>query len=168
MPPFDCVAQVCESVEETPGDPISRRGHATERLASISLSLPSEENLVAALKPHRPKRSLLHMDIRPDNVLVKQGRIEAFIGWFNALIGDASLELCRVAEYGLLTPEFVEGYGSNPLDELPTAMELVYRLYTATMLAVVFLSEALDPTLGPRQADRVRKLLLQLHKITNR
>ena len=121
MPPFDCVAQVCESVEETPGDPISRRGHATERLASISLSLPSEENLVTALKPHRPKRSLLHMDIRPDNVLVKQGRIEAFIGWFNALIGDASLELCRVAEYGLLTPEFVEGYGPSALDELPTA-----------------------------------------------
>ena len=89
------------------------------------------------------RRALLHMDIRPANLLTKSGALRGVVDWSNALIGDPALELARIAEYGFLTREFLAGYDDQtPFAQVPAAAELLFRLDTAVMLAVVFLSEA--------------------------
>lgn len=99
------------------------------------------------------------MAFRPANLLSYQGELKAVVDWTNLLIGDPSLELARIAEYGLLDEGFLSGYGApNPFGHLPPGVETLYRLDTAVMLAVVFLSEAPDAELAKRQIERVQAL----------
>jgi aminoglycoside phosphotransferase (APT) family kinase protein len=103
------------------------------------------------------------MDMRPANVLTRDGHIVAVIDWSNALIGDPALELARIAEYGYLDAEFYAGYGmTDGFAHVPRSVELLYRLDTAVMLAVVFLSESPDPQCAQSQGQRVIKLSAQL------
>jgi len=55
------------------------------------------------------------------------------------------------------SPAFDAGYGALP--PAPAELEAVYRLDTAVMLAVVFLSEDPDPAPARRQVERVQDLL---------
>lgn len=135
---------------------ISRRLRVVERLAGIRLPAPD----LSPLCSHMAGRCILHMDMRPANLLTRGGSIAAVIDWSNALLGDRALELGRIAEYGHLSPAFREGYGSAP--PVPTEVELLYRLDTAVMLAVVFLSEAPDPVAARRQVGRVSELCAAL------
>jgi aminoglycoside phosphotransferase (APT) family kinase protein len=106
-----------------------------------------------------PQRRLLHMDARPANLLTHKGHILGLVDWSNALIGDPALELARIAECGYLTPEFLQGYGvADPFAHLPKAVEVLYRLDTAIMLGVVFLSEAPNEALAQAQVTRIQAL----------
>jgi aminoglycoside phosphotransferase (APT) family kinase protein len=96
------------------------------------------------------------MDMRPANLLTWRSEIKVVVDWTNALTGDPALELARIAEYGHLTDEFRAGYG--PVTNTPRDLELLYRLDTAVMLAVVFLSEAPNAELGARQVARTVQL----------
>lgn len=100
------------------------------------------------------------MDMRPANLLTHRSAIAAVIDWSNALVGDPALELARIEEYGHLSSGFREGYGEAV--NAPRQIHLVYRLDTAIMLAVVFLSEAPNPGAARAQVDRVKELCARL------
>jgi hypothetical protein len=135
---------------------IARRARAVERLAGLDLRIPPPEQLTHALPPDGP-RSLLHMDLRPDNLLTRGGSVAALVDWANALIGPPLLELARIAEYGALDDRFLSGYRIEVHTARGPTWSL-YRLDTAVMLAVVFLSEAPDPARAAEQLRRIRDL----------
>ena len=135
----------------------------TERLAVVqrlageplrAVSAAAVRELVAGAR-YRP--SVLHMDARRANLRVEAGELRAILDWSNALLGDPALELARAAEYGVRSPAFEAGYGALP--PVSVELETIYRLDTAVMLAVVFLSEAPDPAPARRQVERVQQLL---------
>jgi aminoglycoside phosphotransferase (APT) family kinase protein len=103
-----------------------------------------------------PGASLLHLDVRRENMLVRNSRLVALVDWTNALIGPPALEFARLAEYGEfdLSPDLFDG--------VEDAAQLVFRLDAAAMLAVVFVSEAPDPRRAREQLSRVGDLLAQL------
>ncbi len=119
------------------------------KLASI-IDLPrGMPDIGAALSTDRRgdgRRSLLHMDLRQANILVRSGRPVAVLDWSNALIGDPALDLARAAEYGSLTADAFEAYGC-PVEfsfSPRASRQIVYRLDTAVMLSHVFLNGAPD------------------------
>jgi len=135
----------------------ARRVGVAASLTGEAIDGPSVERLETAIGTPAPT-SLLHLDFRPANLLCRDGRIAAVIDWSNALVGDPALELARVAESGLLDDAFIGGYGRDPFAGVPRDRELAYRLDTAAMLAVVFLSEAPDPALARHHVERVVEL----------
>jgi aminoglycoside phosphotransferase (APT) family kinase protein len=104
------------------------------------------------------------MDLRDANYLCRGGQLRGLIDWSNALIANPLLELARVAEYGNLSTDFAAGYGITARERaaLDQRLGLCCRLYTAAMLAVVFLSEMPDPDVARLKVDRVRELLAGL------
>ena len=59
--------------------------------------------------------SLIHLDVRAPNLLVRDGTIRALIDWTNSMIGDPALELARIEHYaphpenGIDLPELLRG-----------------------------------------------------------
>jgi len=139
-----------------------RRAGVVSRLGGVSLSLPPQDALTDLFANAAKFEALLHMDLRPENLIVRDGKIVALLDWSNALIADPALELARVAEYGGYDERFVEGYGGDLLAERAPALVTAYRLYTAVMLAVVFLSESPDPA---RSAAAAERAALFAHKL---
>ena len=79
--------------------------------------------------------------------------------WDNALFSHPALELARMAEYGVLSVDFLDGYGGLDWEaELPRSLNLLLRLDAAVMLAVVFLSEVSDPGRAEAAVQRVEFL----------
>jgi aminoglycoside phosphotransferase (APT) family kinase protein len=136
-----------------------RRADALRTRTGGPLPLPPADELAARLRSRDDRRALLHMDVRPANVLTVGGEVRALIDWGNALAGDPALELARVAEYGHLDDAFRVGYaergGGGPA---PEEVDALYRLDTAVMLALVFLAEAPNPALAPAAVDRASAL----------
>jgi aminoglycoside phosphotransferase (APT) family kinase protein len=136
---------------------IEQRLKVVEQQTGLALPLPP--GWQEPLDWSGARQAILHMDFRPANVLSHEGRLRAIVDWSNMLIGDPALELARIAEYENLDEGFLEGYGTkDPFGHLPPGVETLYRLDTAVMLAVVFLSEAPDLDLARRQVDRVQAL----------
>lgn len=158
-PPLRCVAQRDDTCARTICTAIRSRADVIERFIGQPLQLPTADEMWARVADdfNRPQ-SLLHMDFRDANLLARRGSIVAVIDWSNALIGPRELELARVSEYGVVDDEFVAGYGSHPFWRSSSAFDITCRLYTATMLSVVFLSEAPDPTRAPKYVSRVKEL----------
>ncbi len=159
LPDFLPLAQDGAPLHEVLAERLARRAKVVENLTGVTLRLPDYGGLASRLELPGARRSLLHMDIRPANVLSYQGAIAAVVDWSNALVGDPALELARIAEYGCLGTDFLAGYG-NPdcFSHLPPGVETLYRLDTAIMLAVVFLSEAPNPDLAWQKVNRVLEL----------
>jgi aminoglycoside phosphotransferase (APT) family kinase protein len=106
--------------------------------------------------------SLLHMDLRPANICVRDGRIVALIDLANCLTGDPLMELGRIRSYGLLTEAFLAGYGREDFSPDERALLDIYELDTALLLTVVSVEEFDDPTLHQRQRDRSMELTKRL------
>jgi fructosamine-3-kinase len=122
-------------------------------------ALPPADVLVNNLEPIRHSKRLLHMDFREANLRTEKGEVLAILDWSNALIGHPALELARVAETGETGEKFLEGYASvAPFPVVSHLIETIFRLDTATMLALVFLSEDPDPERALAVVDRVRQL----------
>jgi aminoglycoside phosphotransferase (APT) family kinase protein len=136
---------------------LTERLRVVRRLSGEPLREVSAAGLRELLAGARYQPSVLHMDARRANIRVEAGEIRAILDWSNALLGDPALELARAAEYGVRSPAFDAGYGALP--PAPAELEAVYRLDTAVMLAVVFLSEDPDPAPARRQVERVQDLL---------
>jgi aminoglycoside phosphotransferase (APT) family kinase protein len=154
------VRQPAIPLGEVIADRLVQRAAVVERLAAVRLPLPSHRELRERLSQHPRPSAILHMDARHDNLLTSLGEIRAIIDWSNALIGDPALELARIAEYGNIDAAFSEGYAERrPYAAPPPELDRLYRLDTAVMLAVVFLSEAPDPRRAPQQVGRVQELL---------
>jgi aminoglycoside phosphotransferase (APT) family kinase protein len=107
--------------------------------------------------------SLLHQDLRAENLCVRNGRIAAVIDVANAIVGDPLFELARIRSYGLLTSEFCAGYGIGP-DELSRWSGLldIYEIDTAAMLTAVAVEEAGDRELMIASRRRLAQLCDQI------
>jgi Phosphotransferase enzyme family len=160
-PDVDLEADPRRSLAETLAERIARRARVVERLAGVALALPRESELLAALRWTGGRSSLLHMDLRPANLIVRGDEVAA-MDWSNALIGDPAVELARIAEFGYLDAEFLAAYGDDPLARSPSMTATLFRLDAALMLAVVHLSEAPDPGRAELQVARVRTLVDRL------
>ena len=155
---------VCMESSDDADQVLSERiGDRLEKLAAITevgVRFPDIHAALAADRGDGLPRRLLHMDLRPENILVRAGQPAAIIDWSNALIGDPALDLARAAEYGSLTPGALAAYGDpgsftmTPL----TPRQAVYRLDTAVMLSHVFLSDAPDQVRARHYVERTRLL----------
>ena len=125
--------------------------------------IPKPGVIARALKDIRDTAGLLHMDYRQANLRTEKGEIVAIVDWSNALVGHPALELARIAEIGETGNEFLRGYASvSPLPNINMLVETIFRLDTATMLALVFLSEEPNPKKAPIAISRVRELHTKL------
>ena len=131
--------------------------------------LPSRAEMAARITADSRAVSLLHLDIRPSNLMHRGGRILALIDWSNALIGDRRLEVARISEYAQVGENeideaaFLAGYcgaGGALTDYTPT--DILYRLDAAVMLALLFLAVVPKPDLAPGQVKRVALLAERL------
>ncbi|MEL3971217.1 aminoglycoside phosphotransferase family protein [Rossellomorea oryzaecorticis] len=105
-----------------------------------SLSLPHEEELKGIFKSYPSKSRLLHMDIRPENILFRNQRVAGIFDWTNSLAGDPVLELMRIKEYGFLSSEFIEGYHEfdKEIQRVPEMARWLYQFDTSLMLTLLF------------------------------
>jgi hypothetical protein len=162
-PPIDAtVMQFGLPLHDVLAERAARRLEVVQRLSGTEFASPNRGTLAQALVGCDQPRSLLHMDFRPANFLTREGEIVALVDWSNVLIGDPALELARIAESDYLTDRFLEGYGRDPFVGVPPERELAYRLDTAAMLAVVFLSEMPDAELATNQVRRAAQLASDL------
>ncbi|MFG1807673.1 phosphotransferase family protein [Streptomyces sp. NPDC049040] len=134
--------------------------------------IPAAPEISDRLRAASSGRSLMHLDPRRQNLLCRSRRVAALIDWSNTLIGDPRMELARLTEYaaieenGLDAPSILRGYSAvaGPPARSPAA-DLLYRLDTAVMLALVFRSVAPDPLLGHAQVDRVLALTKEMETV---
>ncbi|MFS0593993.1 aminoglycoside phosphotransferase family protein [Cytobacillus horneckiae] len=110
------------------------------RANAIQLQAPPALELQKVLNQSAFQQSLLHLDVRPPNLIGQNGRIAAMIDWDNALIGDPVMELMRIAESKeIIENEFLQGYKNDSmLKNCDEMVQTVYRLDTAVMLAILF------------------------------
>jgi hypothetical protein len=104
--------------------------------------------------------SLLHLDLRPVNLAVHEGRIISVFDLSNACIGDPWLELARVRGCGLLSSAFLEGYRTDMIGgaEFETALDC-YELDLAALLVVVSREEFDDLPLHATMSERTMNLI---------
>ncbi|AGL19055.1 hypothetical protein L083_5545 [Actinoplanes sp. N902-109] len=137
------------------------------RAARRYCPLPADASLepvVTALLGTRAAHatSLLHMDLRRENICVEGGRIAALIDLSNCIVGDPLMELGRIRGYGLLTEEFRRGYGADRFDAAASSLLDLYELDTALLLTVVSVEEFDDPVLHRDQAARATELAARI------
>lgn len=161
-PPDETVMQFGGAIEQVVAERIVRRLAVVRAAAGDLGPAPSGRAISGILGAVGGRRALLHMDLRRENLLCLAGRLRAIVDWSNALVADPALELARAAEFGSLDADFLRGYGANPLEKRPRAVELIYRLDAAVMLAVVFLHEAPDPDRAEPAVARVSRLCREL------
>jgi aminoglycoside phosphotransferase (APT) family kinase protein len=144
---------------------LSERLRQRVRAARAYCDLPAEDDVADAALPLLVTRDgradrLLHMDLRPANVCVRDGVVAAIIDAANCVVGDPLLELGRIRGYGLLNQAFLAGYGISEADLSKTERRLldVYELDTAALLTVVAVEEVNDPELHQAQAARASRL----------
>ena len=167
LPDIRLVAQTDASTEETVALRLHRRLRVVEAVSGRQLNPPCPGEFRTILKALGDRRSLLHMDLRPDNILTSGGKIVGLVDWDNALFSHPSLELARMAEYGVLNRDFLAGYGGLDWEaELSPPLNLLLRLDAAVMLAVVFLSEISDPQRARSAVERVEFLCRALDRET--
>lgn len=148
-----------DSADDVLASRITQRLRALMATADLDVEMPDIAGALAADPVGSQQRCLLHMDLRPENILTRSGRVAALLDWSNALAGDPALDLARTSEYGSLTPAVLAAYGDGTFTrDLGTPRQAVYRLDTAVMLAHVFRDGAPDPRRARHHADRVRAL----------
>jgi aminoglycoside phosphotransferase (APT) family kinase protein len=135
------------------------------RRVDPTLPEPPPADRLAALVP-AAATSLLHLDVRAENVLSRDGKIRALIDWTNSMIGDPALELARAEQYaaypenGLDLEALLRGYATlRPLPARSERCTTLYRLDAAVMLALVFTREQPDSARGGQALARVHALL---------
>ena len=146
-------------LDEVLADRIGQRLKNLTAISGLDVDIPDLRAALAA-DPAPPGRCLLHMDLRPENILARSGRPAAILDWGNALVGDPALDLARTAEYGALTPDVLAAYGHPGTFTMTSAAprQLVYRLDTAVMLSHVFLNDAPDPARARHYIERTKSL----------
>ena len=119
------------------------------------------------------KMSLLHMDIRPDNILVLQGEIKSLIDWTYAMVGDPYFELCRIQEfdfsndYKLFDEQFIKGYENYERLRNNTLTELIYHLDASVMVLILFYENEQFKDRLDKQAIHVKEIYKQISDILN-
>jgi hypothetical protein len=139
---------------------LSRRLSAAARYADVPADAGFLERVNAALgtRDHLAT-SLLHMDLREENLCLRSGDIVGVLDLANCMVGDPLLELARIRAYGLLNHEFLDGYGfDRHFDEIEETLLDIYRLDTEALLVAVAVEE-LDDAEFQQQKIRQTQLL---------
>jgi hypothetical protein len=159
IPEFELSAQEGHELPELIADRLHKRWKELKYFVSQLPDLPERDSILQGLESIRQTKRLLHMDFRQANFRMNDGKVVALLDWSNALIGHPALELARVAETGEVGPECIKGYSSiRDISKISPIAETIFRLDTATMLALVFLSENPDPERAPIAIKRVLEL----------
>ncbi|MGW0494873.1 phosphotransferase family protein [Streptomyces sp. NPDC003007] len=145
-------------------------GRITDRLRAAEKYCPqlSVEALLSRCAAEVPSGArqtdaLLHLDLRPPNLCVRDGRITAVIDVANAITGDPWLELARIRFCGLFTEAFRTGYGLSDADVGRHERLLdFYELDIAALLTVVAAEEIDDEELLKSSRDRLEQLCAQI------
>lgn len=144
---------------------LRQRLDAARRYCDIPAEAALQSGVTALLASRGDAaRCLLHMDLRAANLCVRDGRIAAIIDVANCVVGDPMLELGRIRGFGLLTDEFLSGYGLDISDLGAEELMLldIYELDTAALLTVVAVEEIDDADLHARQASRTEYLAAKI------
>jgi aminoglycoside phosphotransferase (APT) family kinase protein len=166
-PQLQLSAQEGYEIPELIANRLSRRWKELTVFVPDLDHLPSPQTITNDLKAIADVKRLLHMDFRQANLRTQKGVVLAVVDWSNAVLGHPALELARAAETGETDHQFLKGYASiTSLPVVSQRIETIFRLDTATMLALVFLSEAPDPAKVPAAIARVRVLRSQLAQET--
>ncbi len=102
------------------------------------------------------------MDIRRPNICVINQRIVGLIDFANVIRGDPLFELARIRYSGLLSNDFLRGYGiEDPPGWLRSNALLLalYEMDIASLLVTVAVEEAHDPDLFSQASTRLRELI---------
>ncbi|MBR8642370.1 aminoglycoside phosphotransferase family protein [Streptomyces tuirus] len=145
-------------------------GRITDRLRSAEKYCPAlpVETVLSRCAADVPSGAgqtdaLLHLDLRPPNLCVREGRIAAVIDVANAITGDPWLELARIRFCGLFTEAFRAGYGLADTDvERQERLLDFYELDIAALLTVVAAEEIDDQELLESSRDRLEHLCAQI------
>jgi len=140
------------------------RIEAFNRIANYNIQLPNETEIEQILKEGDSLKRLLHMDIRPVNLIGYNGEIKAIVDWDNALIGHPLLDLMRILETNELNwEEFKEGYGNKDIfKSLSPIVRSFYQLDTAVMLANLFIDRLKIPEKELHYKERVKKICREI------
>ena len=138
---------------------IVRRAHELGKATGMSLAVPDTDCIESVLKLRSYRTSLLHMDIRPPNILATVGSIRAVIDWSNSLMGDPALEFARIAEWWRPCTRLRVAYESicGPI-RTPPIVDLLYRLDAALVLGLLHSTERPNPEAARTAMCRATKL----------
>ena len=138
---------------------IARRAHELGRATGVSLAVPDTGCIESVLKLRSYRPSLLHMDIRPPNILATAGSIRAVVDWSNSLMGDPALEFARIAEWWRPCAGLRVAYEGicGPI-RTPRIVDLLYRLDAALVLGLLHSTERPNPEPARTAVCRATKL----------
>ncbi|UKA49224.1 phosphotransferase [Arthrobacter sp. FW305-123] len=168
VPDFPLVAQAGSPWDARLVERLEER-YARLRSKHVLPRLPAPSALKAALETNVSKPCLTHMDLRRQNVRVKQGQPLSIFDWSNALEAPPELEIARIQEYsaikenGIDYSAFLDGYskGGGSIGVEGSCWS-VFSLDAAVMLAGVFDSVAPARELRDHFLSRARELVAEL------
>ncbi|MEQ8664132.1 MAG: phosphotransferase [Rhodospirillales bacterium] len=129
-----------------------------QRRTGASFTMPDGETLRIYLGWPDRKTSLLHMGLKPGNLMSVGGQISGVMGWCEALIGPPTFELLSLDERGLLGDSFLGGYSGYDMFHAPAAVEIAFRLASAVRLAEQTLDHGRDDAAVRRAINRIAHL----------
>lgn len=143
-----------------------KRVEGFNKITHCDIKFPDISIIEEILKQADHARKLLHMDIRPANLIGYNGEVKALVDWDNALIGHPLLELMRIAETNEIDwHEFKDGYKNKGIFEsIPRIVSLFYQLDTAVMLANLFIAQLKIEDKGIFYKERVKTLHNEIHR----
>ncbi|MDM5207648.1 aminoglycoside phosphotransferase family protein [Cytobacillus kochii] len=143
---------------------ITGRVHSLNKLINTNFIIPSSEELEAILNTSKKKNSLLHLDVRPPNIIGENGIIKAIIDWDNSFVGNPIMELMRIFESKeLVEGDFIKGYNDlDIIENTDTIIQSIYRLDTALMLSILFTSFINDSEKKDYYLKRVHFLIEEI------
>ncbi|WP_096155395.1 phosphotransferase family protein [Bacillus sp. FJAT-45066] len=145
---------------------VTERNNEFSKLTNKKVMLPNTEELEGILNKADSIHSLLHLDVRPPNIIAANGKIKSIIDWDNAFIGHPIMDLMRISEtWELHGGDFLKGYGNDSIIEnTEEVIQLIYRLDTALMLVILFRSMIKDTEKANYYMKRVEFLGTKLSK----
>ncbi|MED0981676.1 phosphotransferase [Bacillus paramycoides] len=155
-----------EPISKRIAERIVKRVEGFNTITNCNIKLPDAQIIEQILSTADHTKSLLHMDIRPANLIGYNGEVKAIVDWDNALIGHPLLELMRIAETNEVSwEEFKAGYkNDNIFNATPHIVSLFYRLDTAVMLANLFIAHLKIEDKGVFYKERVKTLYNEIYK----
>ncbi|MBE7105228.1 aminoglycoside phosphotransferase family protein [Bacillus cereus] len=154
-----------EPISKHIAERIVKRVEGFNTITNCSVKLPDAQSIEHILSRTDHIKSLLHMDIRPANLIGYNGEVKAIVDWDNALIGHPLLELMRIAETNEVNWEdFKDGYKNDSIfNATPHIVSLFYRLDTAVMLANLFIAQLKIEDKGVFYKERVKALYNEIY-----
>lgn len=144
---------------------ITERVNTLRKLTNTNFVIPNSEELESILNTTQTENCLLHLDIRQPNLIGENGVIKGIIDWDNAFIGNPIMELMRISESKEINEEeFLKGYNDTKIiGNTDGVIQSIYRLDTALMLSILFISFLEDSTKRDYYLKRVHFLSQEIN-----